>query len=75
MHETYQHDTIVKLALDLSVDFIFTTEKDYTRIAHKINWPIDVAVIGIEISFGENELAFKSFIKNRLKELLKRREL
>lgn len=68
-------DTIVKSALDLSVDFIFTTEKDYTRIAHKINWPIDVAVIGIEISFRENELAFKSFIKNRLKELIKRREL
>jgi tetraacyldisaccharide 4'-kinase len=68
-------DTIVKLALDLSVDFIFTTEKDYTRIAHKINWPVNVAVIGIEISFRENELAFKSFVKNRLKELLKRREL
>jgi tetraacyldisaccharide 4'-kinase len=68
-------DTIVKSALDLSVDFIFTTEKDCTRIAHKINWPIDVAVIGIEISFRENELAFKSFIKNRLKELIKRREL
>jgi len=66
-------DTILNSAMDLSVDFIFTTEKDYTRIAHKINWPIDVAVIGIEISFGENELAFKSFIKNRLKELLKRR--
>ena len=67
--------TIVKTALDLSVDFIFTTEKDYTRIAHKINWPINVAVIGVEISFGENELAFKSFIKTRLKELIKKKDL
>jgi len=57
---------IVKSAMDLSADFIFTTEKDYVRIAHKIKWPIDLVVIGIEISFGKNDIDFKSFIEKRL---------
>jgi len=73
-HHPYSNrelDEIVKSAMDLSAEFIFTTEKDYVRIAHKIKWPIDLIVIGIEISFGENDIAFKSFIKNRLQGLMK----
>lgn len=56
--------------MDLSADFIFTTEKDYVRIAHKIKWPIDLVVIGIEISFGKNDIDFKSFIERRFQGLL-----
>jgi tetraacyldisaccharide 4'-kinase len=63
-------DEILKSATDLSAEFIFTTEKDYVRIAHKIKWPMDLVIIGIEISFGENDIAFKSFIKRRLKGLI-----
>ena len=63
-------DEILESAADLSVEFIFTTEKDYVRIAHKIKWPIHLVIIGIEISFGENELAFQSFIKSRLQEII-----
>ena len=65
-------DEILKSATDLSVEFIFTTEKDYVRMAHKIKWPIALVIIGIEISFGANEIAFKSFIKSRLQGLMKR---
>ena len=39
-------------------------------MAHKIKWPITLVVIGIEISFGENDIAFKSFIKRRLQGLI-----
>ncbi|MFO7971237.1 MAG: tetraacyldisaccharide 4'-kinase [Desulfobacterales bacterium] len=63
-------DKISRSATDASAEFIFTTEKDYVRIAHKIKWPIDLAIIGIEISFGKNDIAFKSFIKRRLKSLI-----
>jgi tetraacyldisaccharide 4'-kinase len=63
-------DEILKSATDLSAEFIFTTEKDYVRIAHKIKWPIDLVIIGIEILFGESDMAFKSFIKSRLQELI-----
>ena len=72
-HHPYSNrelDEIVKSAMDLSAEFIFTTKKDYVRIAHKTKWPIDLVVIGIEISFGENDIAFKSFIKSRLRGLL-----
>jgi tetraacyldisaccharide 4'-kinase len=63
-------DKIIKSAMDVSAEFIFTTEKDYVRIAHKIKWPMDLVIIGIEISFGENDIAFKSFIKRRLQGLI-----
>jgi len=72
-HHPYSNrelDEIVKSAINLSVEFIFTTEKDYVRIAHKIKWPIHLVVIGIEISFGENDIAFQSFIKSRLQGLI-----
>jgi tetraacyldisaccharide 4'-kinase len=72
-HHPYSYrelDEIVKSAMNLSAEFIFTTEKDYVRIAHKIKWPIHLVIIGIEISFGENDIAFKSFIKRRLQGLM-----
>ena len=74
-HHPYSNrelDEIIKSAMDLSAEFIFTTEKDYVRIAHKIKWPIHLVIIGIEISFGENDIVFKSFIKRRLQGLIKR---
>jgi tetraacyldisaccharide-1-P 4'-kinase len=48
---------------------LITTEKDYVRIAHKIAWPMDLYVVGIEIEFGADVERFNSFIKDRLKEL------
>jgi tetraacyldisaccharide 4'-kinase len=63
-------DEILKSAMEVSAEFVFTTEKDYVRIAHKIKWPIDVVIIGIEISFGKKDIDFKSFIKHRLQELV-----
>jgi len=65
-------DKVVRSAMDVSAEFIFTTEKDYVRIAHKIKWPMDLVIIGIEISFGTNDIAFKSFIISQLQRLIKR---
>ncbi len=48
---------------------LITTEKDYVRIAHKLVWPFDLYVVGIEIEFGIDEEKFNDFIKDRLKEL------
>ena len=63
-------DDILKSAMNLSVEVMFTTEKDYVRMDHQIKWPITLVIIGIEISFGANEMAFKSFIKSRLQSLI-----
>ncbi len=50
---------------------LVTTEKDYVRIAHKIEWPKDLYVIGIEIEFGADAERFNNFIKDRLQTQLK----
>jgi len=62
-------DALLKSAKDLRTDIIVTTQKDYTRIAGRINWPVDLVVIDIKISFKENEAVFAKFIKKRLAEL------
>jgi tetraacyldisaccharide 4'-kinase len=43
-----------------------TTDKDYVRMAHRIKWPLDLAVIGVEISFGREESNFIAELKSRL---------
>jgi tetraacyldisaccharide 4'-kinase len=60
-------NNILLSAKESNADYIVTTEKDYARIVTKIKWPIDLVVIGIKISFGNNGNEFNLFIKNRLK--------
>lgn len=55
-----------RLAEKTNVEFLITTEKDYARIANRIAWPIDLVVIGIEISFLSNPKVFTDFIKTAL---------
>ena len=35
-------------------------------MAHRIKWPLDLAVIGVEISFGREESNFIAELKSRL---------
>ena len=65
---------ILQSAKKSNADFIITTEKDYARIANRITWPIDLVVIGIKISLGNNDADFNLFIKNRLKKLINANE-
>ena len=57
---------IYKSYLESKADFLLTTEKDYVRIAHRITWPVDLVVVNIEVSFGDDDEAFNAFIKKRL---------
>ncbi len=59
-------NTIYKAYLESKADFLLTTEKDYVRIAHRITWPVDLVVVNIEVSFGDDDKAFNTFIKDRL---------
>ena len=73
-HERYSDkdlDFISNSAVQTGADFLLTTEKDYARISQKITWPIDLVVVGIKISFGDNGTAFNAFIKSRLEEIEK----
>lgn len=67
-HQYTQNDlaTIIHLAGNSSADLLITTEKDHVRIAHKKSFPMDLVVVGVKVSFGNEERAFFEFIKDRL---------
>ena len=55
---------ILRFAKEANVEYLVTTEKDYAKIADRSIWPIDLVVIGIEISFiNDDSKAFDDFIK------------
>lgn len=60
-------DEILLAAKRSTAECIMTTEKDYVRIAHKIDWPGDLFVIGIEIDFGADEKRFNAYIEDWIK--------
>jgi tetraacyldisaccharide 4'-kinase len=71
-HHTYSDSDLTDIlaaARKSMSECLITTEKDYVRIAHKILWPIDLYVVGIEIEFGGEVERFNGFIKDRLREL------
>ena len=55
---------IFRIAKSLDVEYIITTEKDFVKIDDSIKWPIDLVVIGINISFKDDEDKFKKFLLN-----------
>lgn len=59
-------DYIIQLSKDACADCIVTTEKDYMRIMHMRSWPITLAAIGVEISFGYDSTAFRNFLRQQL---------
>jgi len=66
-------ENIVRSAKRAKADCLVTSEKDYVRIAHRIIWPMDLSVIGIECDFGDDGPAFNTFIEDRLKEIVEKK--
>jgi len=68
-HHRYSDNDLNKIfssAQKANVEFLITTEKDYARIAHRVKLPVDLLVVGVEISFGNDDKLFNDFIKERL---------
>ena len=73
-HHPYSNNdlhNLLQLSGKLKVDFVLTTEKDYVKIADRLTWPVDLVVIGVNISFGNYDDVFDNFIKNKFNELVK----
>jgi tetraacyldisaccharide 4'-kinase len=58
--------TILQGAANTDADWLITTEKDYARIDFKEPLPLELIVVGVKVSFGDNDQAFNSFLKSRL---------
>jgi len=59
-------EMIFNAAKGVKSEVVITTEKDFVRIADRIQWPLDVVVLNIETSFGHDTDAFHHFIESRL---------
>ena len=57
---------IAASAVETDSDFIVTTEKDFMRLDPDYDWPCDLIVVGVEIDFGEQDAAFRTFLKSCL---------
>ncbi len=68
-HYIYTNNDIKRItqsASESEADYIVTTEKDYARMDREIAWPLDLIIIGVEISLGKDKEAFNLFIKKRI---------
>jgi tetraacyldisaccharide-1-P 4'-kinase len=59
-------EEIFQKAGHAGVDALVTTEKDYVRIAEKRRCPVNLLVLGVGISFEQEEVRFTSFLKERI---------
>ena len=57
---------LLRAARQSGADLMCTTEKDAVRMGSHRQWPLDLAVIGVRISFGNGGAAFAAEITKRL---------
>ena len=48
------------------VDYIVTTEKDFVKLEPAGRWPVDLAVLGVDISFGDDRERFHAFVDEQI---------
>jgi tetraacyldisaccharide 4'-kinase len=67
-HQYAERDVaaLLRAARQSGAEIMCTTEKDAVRIAPRMQWPMDLAVIGVGISFGGVGAAFEAEIVRRL---------
>jgi tetraacyldisaccharide 4'-kinase len=57
---------IVARAQKTSAEFLITTEKDYVKIAGQVKSPMDIVVVGIRVTFKQDEKKFSKFLKDKV---------
>jgi len=64
-HYRYQRSDILHIqqrAMALNADMLVTTEKDRARLEKTTDWPVDLAVVGIRLSF-DSESGFRRLVE------------
>jgi tetraacyldisaccharide 4'-kinase len=77
-HHSYSGRDLSKIsrcARDAGADVLCTTAKDYVRIDNKTTWPMDLAVIGVEVAFGDDKYSFLAELSRRLSNAGKAQDL
>lgn len=71
-HHWYSLDElkgIMQSAAKKGAEMIITTEKDFVRIPQEVSWPLDLAVVGVEIQVPDD--AFDEYIRRELARKIK----
>ena len=53
-------------AADAGARRLITTEKDLFRLSPQNPFPLELVVVGVKVSFGDDQAQFMSFIKKQL---------
>ena len=61
-----ERSTIENAAKNSKAELLITTDKDYARMGYSGYWGLDLVVIGVQISLGDDENQFDGFIKQGL---------
>ena len=56
--------TIMQSAKQSDAEMIITTEKDFSRIPHEVDWPVDLVVAGVKIGFPDD--VFDHYIAQKM---------
>ena len=57
-------ETIMQSAKQSDAEMIITTQKDFSRIPHGVDWPVDLVVAGVKIGFPDD--AFDQYIGHKM---------
>jgi tetraacyldisaccharide 4'-kinase len=69
-HHAYSEDELKALgqeALQNKADLMVTTEKDFVKIPEDFSWPLNLGVVGIRISMGQDQEPFERFLLEHLR--------
>jgi len=68
-HHRYTHEDVSAIADAVrcrGATLLMTTDKDHARIDRLFAWPVDLLVVGVQISFGADDAVFDEFLRRRL---------
>lgn len=76
-HHAYDEkeiDHIARTAVKAGADYMVTTDKDYVRFFNKVQLPLDLIVIGVDIDFMDDAVQWQQYITECIDHLVRRRK-
>ncbi len=76
-HHPYRADDIRRIvgaARAAGCNCLITTEKDAVRLPGELRLPLDLAVAGVEIDFGDDDVEWRGFLTRRLQQIQELRQ-
>lgn len=76
-HHTYSDTEIAlisRTAINAGADCMVTTDKDYVRFYNKVQLPLDLIIIGVDIQFMDDAAPWRQYMTERIEDLVRLRK-